>query len=388
MKPLIVILISIILNVTIAQDVCQIADTAKTWNTVHGGFLAWMVAECSGTSSIKFGDTTIINGKTYLKVYESPDSLQLNWEQIGYIYEDTALKTVYFRNFWEEDGLLYDFSLDVGETVYIDNYYIGFNNVMLTCCDIDSVFLNGSFKKRYWLNSFDVWIEGIGSIYGLLCSGVNASGMSGGFSQLLCSSTNDTVIYMDSTFNTCYIDEFYPKIIQEAYDTAFLNTYYEFQLQLSGISNIDSIQWEGDYIPPNFSFNEETGLLTGMPESTGSFSCVITVTNCDIGYITDILYAEIVVLNQTLIPEQTINDEIELFPNPGSETITINFKNENLKYFCLEVYNLQGGYIEHHSINNQTSVKIDCSLYNKGIYLLKFLGSDNKIFVTKQVMIE
>ncbi|MFZ1332512.1 MAG: T9SS type A sorting domain-containing protein [Flavobacteriales bacterium] len=60
--------------------------------------------------------------------------------------------------------VLYDFSLNVGDTAYYDQYYdFGFAVVQST----DTVDLNGHTRKRLFLSNEDVWVEGIGSLEGI-----------------------------------------------------------------------------------------------------------------------------------------------------------------------------------------------------------------------------
>ena len=70
-----------------------------------------------------------------------------------------------------EEYLAYDFNLTVGDTVP-DPYYFqapgGLSDFDLIIHTIDSVFISGTWRKRYQINSFPDIIEGIGSSSGLL----------------------------------------------------------------------------------------------------------------------------------------------------------------------------------------------------------------------------
>ncbi len=93
---------------------------------------------------------------------------------------------------------------------------------------------------------------------------------------------------MNPNYNACYYQEFYPQIVSESFDTAYLNTSYEFQLQISNTIGIDSFALIGNLIPEGFEFDETTSLLTGMPTALGSFPCVIMVETM-IWILTDII---------------------------------------------------------------------------------------------------
>ena len=70
-----------------------------------------------------------------------------------------------------EEFLAYDFNLTVGDTVP-DPYYYQFtggpSDFDLIIHTIDSVFISGTWRKRYQINSFPDIIEGVGSSSGLL----------------------------------------------------------------------------------------------------------------------------------------------------------------------------------------------------------------------------
>jgi len=126
------------------------------------------------------GDT-IMEGRNYSKVYNF-----INWNQrnfVGGIRQDTSSKRVYAKlNNWmypiyppsiilfqdTGDVLLYDFSLEIGDSVLIPSTF-----TYLKVNSIDSILISGNFRKYLvlnaefhpWINSY--WIEGIGSLNGL-----------------------------------------------------------------------------------------------------------------------------------------------------------------------------------------------------------------------------
>ena len=392
MKTLLTTIFLLISFQTYSQSPYQIADSTKKWNTVYYGFWSWGIAHCGGTKTNKIGGEVLFNNTTFYKVYETQDSLQQDWEQIGYLREDSLTKKVYFSEFEPEQiGLIYDFDLAEGDSVVINNYYVGFEDVMLICDSIKSVIINGISRNQFYFSTpdmsgiSDIWIEGIGSKYGLLYSGFGGAGFAGGGQDLLCCSKSDTIIYIDTVYNSCFIQEFYPKIASEDYDTAYLNEYYEFQLQLSDTNNIDSFALIGDVIPEDFVFNEATGLLTGMPSSTGSYPCIITIRNYDIGFLTDILYSNITVVVPTTIEDIPKQPDIKIHPNPFSRSFSISYDGNLKDFYYLEIYNCEGKMIDKKTIS-ETTYKVDFSNYKNGIYLLKIIDLRQRILKTEKII--
>jgi len=111
---------------------------------------------------------TIINNLTFHRLYRhgySPDT-----SCIGALAEDSSRRIFFFDIDSKYVFLLYDFSLDVGDTMFYPdtacgNYCYSFNYEVVT--GIDYIF-DGVDSRRRFQMSGDYWFEGIGSIQGLL----------------------------------------------------------------------------------------------------------------------------------------------------------------------------------------------------------------------------
>lgn len=189
------LVITLIANCATSQI---LVDTNKVWSTLSCVIVPEQ--ECS-SSWIKFTDDTLINNIEYKKVLRSDEEFQLYWYSYGFIREDST-KSVYWKMILNsDDRFLYDFNVDLGDTIYCS--YIGFAIVD----SIDSVQISNELKKRYFLrHGYDlieeIWIEGLGSLYGILTS---FSGSGGGMRhELLCFIENDTIKYTHPDYNTCY----------------------------------------------------------------------------------------------------------------------------------------------------------------------------------------
>jgi hypothetical protein len=117
---------------------------AQTYHKIHIPFLQSVISSCSsGTSSFS--------------VYK------------GAIREDSTLKKVFFvPPYLGSEQLLYDFNLNVGDTVrgYLETYASPVDIVQ----SIDSVLVGSNYRKRWHINNYYniSIIEGIGSTYGLV----------------------------------------------------------------------------------------------------------------------------------------------------------------------------------------------------------------------------
>jgi hypothetical protein len=169
----------------------------------------------------KFMDgDTLINGLSYHKIYES--GLYLEYDILhfniidsqyyyrnlkGFIREDTNKKVFIFNNFNNQDELIYNFNLTVGDT--IPNAINHSNNLgnTLIVSRIDSIFDGIIFRNQFFISTTDgsyndyvSIIEGIGSSYGLFTN-IDPPSAIGGI--LHCFMENDSIKYTDSTIFAC-----------------------------------------------------------------------------------------------------------------------------------------------------------------------------------------
>lgn len=115
------------------------------------------------------GDTNILNF-TYKKIYFCYETYYCSASNTPFVFwggirQDTINKKVYCYNSTDGDSLLYDFNLNLNDTV--KRTYINPDTIPQTVFYIDSAqLLDGSYHKRYWCNAF-VILEGVGSNFGL-----------------------------------------------------------------------------------------------------------------------------------------------------------------------------------------------------------------------------
>lgn len=196
MKKLLLLIITLTSIGTKAQ---MLVDTNKVWNVV----------ECSnfggcGTAVFHFdGDTTI--GINQYKL------LTLNFDSGGGFFnypfaarEDTSNKQVFFY-YGNSEYLAYDFSLNQGDTFTTNINGCGFQ---MTVDSVDTVtLLNGESRKRMFLSNIsqEIWIEGVGSLYGLTNVGVYSCSFDLN-PELICFKENDTLKYLSPNYTNCFFN--------------------------------------------------------------------------------------------------------------------------------------------------------------------------------------
>ncbi len=162
MKVKIIIILVLITVNCFSQDYFRFPTSDAVWNYKIVGSLSypyeWPVID-------SLGQETTIGSHQYIEVYTAAHGSS---NIVGAIREDTLTKKVYFHNFTNEI-VLYDFSLEVGDTIhYTTNLWYSLDYFKVVN-SVDLISINGQDRKIWHLsNSYldmsDVWIEGIGSV--------------------------------------------------------------------------------------------------------------------------------------------------------------------------------------------------------------------------------
>lgn len=182
----------------------SIVDTSMQWSSMalHPGpdNVFWNTQ----SSFVKFSKDTVVNELNYLKVWESNDSLASNWKYVGIIREE-SLRTYFRPKGLSVDCLLYDFSLLEGDTVAIRWLSLEEMYDYMKVTLRDSIEIAGKKRLKLELSEIysptkDTWIEGIGSLNGIL----NSCDERTGKPILLCVQDNGSVIYSNSNYPKCY----------------------------------------------------------------------------------------------------------------------------------------------------------------------------------------
>ena len=184
------------------QTYSPLIDTNKVWHVYEEEIYPPSII----TTLWKISGDTIWQERDYWKMYRSIDSMQLDWSLYGLIREDSVHK-VYFKFLADTSSrLLYDFNIKVGDSIYIPDELLESPLIVIS---IDTILLNGIFRKRYLLRrgpseeiSDDTWIEGIGSLLGIINSPL--AGAIGKIYALLCFYEGSELVYNNPDYDLCY----------------------------------------------------------------------------------------------------------------------------------------------------------------------------------------
>lgn len=120
-----------------------------------------------------FINDTVIGETIYQKLYATNSPDQTGWYLWGLYREDTSIGKVWYRSVYpESEGLVYDFSAQVGDTVEIYNPVFSAESIRLIVLEKNMVEVGGILRKqlKMWEPQHiqsEIWIEGIGSLYGI-----------------------------------------------------------------------------------------------------------------------------------------------------------------------------------------------------------------------------
>ncbi len=195
-------------------------NTNKQWNVMNTSYAYGGSPATRNTMILHISASdTLINDTLYQKVVNIGHSETLFTKDIGFIREDMNERKVFFREetqvfYPPQDKLLYDFSLETGDTteVFGLHHCTSYSNTYTVVSTGTIQLLNGAERKTWHLEPVgdnvqeaDLWIEGIGSIYGMLfpaCSQLATISFS---LKLLCYYENDIELYR-SDEDSCFID--------------------------------------------------------------------------------------------------------------------------------------------------------------------------------------
>lgn len=194
-----------------AQEYYPLVEEGKQWNVLLTN-TPWPPIN-RVTDAYKVEGDTVVEGTAYKMLFTTRSEQYCNWEMWGLLRENNegqVFKCKYRQNHsFENETLLYDFSIQPGDSICHYN-----SECLVLLYVLDTILCEDCLpRKKYvfqyhaqgypWDDTYETWIEGIGSELGLLHPG--SQFLVGGTYDLLCYYEDDDLIWQNPNFNSCYI---------------------------------------------------------------------------------------------------------------------------------------------------------------------------------------
>lgn len=210
MKKVTIILLLLMGAINIkAQDYHPLVEDGKQWNVLFS--YPWSPPEPQHkyTDIYKIEGDTLLDGVTYKVMYATRNENLIGWNLWGFIRETEDGQVFSRRPSTSDEQLLYNFSMEVGDTICMCDY--GYDECCMVVIEKGETIFNGESRQQIvleypWGNGErEVWIEGIGSLYGIIDSG--SLFLTGGSTNLLCYYEDGDLIWHNTMpgFDMCYI---------------------------------------------------------------------------------------------------------------------------------------------------------------------------------------
>lgn len=189
-----------------AQSANMIVEEGNLWSTLEIHCLPQGTSY--STYYIHFDADTLIEGLVYKKIERCNDEYLESWDDYGFIRENEENR-IFLRNPIDQEGMIYDFGVEPGDSLQAKNIFLNNDTLHFVVVGVDSVLLFNDYKKRIILYEYlnekeEIWIEGLGSYYGILNSCNNAYGSACGSYEAMCYENNGTLIYQHPDYDVCF----------------------------------------------------------------------------------------------------------------------------------------------------------------------------------------
>lgn len=319
-------------------------------------------------SYIDHSGITDVNGEVTLGIYyeDKYNLIAGKWGYVSSCFEDTLLNsTTTNLTVYVDQGIYDDFTFDYGWSVFGSAEKGLWEREKPVGVEIGGVVEN-PHTDGYWDCGSKAFLTGNGS------TGGNDQEVENG-DAVLVSPVFDLTGYSDPhiNFNAFYYNLYGP---QYPNDTLFFRLYNGTQ-----IVDILKLHIDNTYMSHWVPYSVPVGNLITM---TSTMQLIVeisdypeTVNICEAAfdhfYVTDFSMASI---------NETLNDEISMYPNPVSQTLTIS----GFSSGKIEIMDLSGRLI----YTEPASTEIDVSNFNTGIYLVRFYNELGELVQTEKLIKE
>ncbi len=311
----------------------------------------------------KISDSILINSNYWFKVWESQDSLFSNWQEYGYIREEN--RRVFYRNdnFIGIDTILYDFNLNINDTISPD--------CPLIIDSIDTSYFAGKDRITQYLGYRGIvkHIEGIGSTEGL-CSPIFYC-WTGITRTLQCVYENNENIYHNPIYESCYIDNPY-------------TCHSEFTYQIDSLTVAFTNESTGYYDETYWNFGDGQSSTEEHPihvfQDTGVYEVSLTIYDslggCNHQHSTNIAISETHISLQN-----DVENKIKIFPNPVKNSLKVNNAIIGSK---IQIINSLGNIVYESVLKNEDNEIFISDL--SGFLIIRIIDKKGKELIIKKIV--
>jgi len=170
-----------------------------------------------------YNEDSVVNFINYQKIYFYRDELGMGEVEFAGLIREEEKKTYFIYPSQEKETLMYDFSLETGDSIALYDYWLQAYLDTFLVVNTEFIEINNIPRKKIdlalnWNKSLIVytWIEYIGSDYGLFYP---LNMVSGGARTLLCFYEDDELIYKNPKYSECFYEGDFPTGIHDIIPT-------------------------------------------------------------------------------------------------------------------------------------------------------------------------
>jgi len=158
-----------------------------------------------------FAGDTLMGGEIWFHISSTPDSNFItDFTYLGNLREENGF--VFFIDTMNCIDTIYNFNLQTGDSVFYD---FGWGSDYLHIENIDSIVINGQYRKRFFIEEpnyppmfmSEIWIEGIGSVHGPLFPkypDIFSDEIPDSL-NLTCYKIDNSIIWENPFYDNCYV---------------------------------------------------------------------------------------------------------------------------------------------------------------------------------------
>lgn len=283
------------------QNYIPLVDTNSVWNITWNCYKPPPFPCYSDYYRYRIYGDTVYDSTLYKRLYriDLDQECSLNIEDsvyVGGIREEIAEKKVYFIEYAiYGERLLYDFTLEIGDTV---------PNTMMTVSAIDSILCSDGYRKRfvYYRDTYpNIYVvEGIGAFTGL----IEQMEIFEHVSTLRCFYSSGTMIFMHPNVNSCTLEMdtcLTTNVIEKNYSPEEIKVYPN-PFSNSATIKIANIKGQlSDYRYHIIDVNgriQQSSVLSGKETVIENRNLTPGIYFCIVNYKDQRLYSEIILIKQ------------------------------------------------------------------------------------------